>query len=120
VTWTGPPIIYLYDVKFENNSAWFKVGLLPYKLQKNFATAQGTGQFKVQLSVPNSALPGQYLIPCSVIFHTEGNQIVTLGGTLKFDVVGMPSAIPDYMVLIFLGVIALILLGALTRSKRKS
>jgi hypothetical protein len=119
VTWTGPTIIYIYDIKFQNGSSWFKIDMLPFKLQKSMGTNQGSGQFKVQVLVPGSTSPGHYLVPCSVVFHTESSQIITLGSALEFDVVGMPSGIPDYMVLVFLAVIAMILLGALTRSNRK-
>jgi hypothetical protein len=120
VTWSGATIVYVSDVKFENFPAWFSVASLPYKLQKDFDSPKGTFQIKVKVTVPSNAEPGDYLIPCTVIFKTESSQKLTLGGTLKFQVFGGPSTMPDYMVIIFLTVIALILLGALTRSKRKS
>jgi len=120
VKWSGATIVYVYDVKFENFTAWFSVAQLPYKLQKAFENVQGESAIKVKVSIPSNAEPGNYLIPCLVIFRTEAAQDITLGGTLKFEVLGAPSTIPDYMVLVFLSVFAIILLGAMTRSKQKA
>lgn len=119
VTWSGATIVYVSDVKFENFPAWFSVASLPYKLQKAFDSPKGESPIKVKVNIPSNAEPGDYLIPCTIIFRTESSQELTLGGTLKFQVFGAPSTIPDYMVLIFLSVFALILLGAVTRSKQK-
>ena len=120
VKWSGATIMYVYNVKFENFTAWFSVAGLPYKLQKAFENVQGESAINVKVSIPSNAAAGNYLIPCMVVFRTEASQDITLGGTLKFEVLGAPSTIPDYMVLVFLSVFAIILLGAMTRSKHKA
>lgn len=120
VEWSGSTTLYVYDVQFGSNATWFTIEGLPYKLEKARDISKGEMDIQVMVTIPEGAEPGNYTIPCTVIFRTETAQDVTVGGNLQFAITDPPSTIPGYMNILFLGVIALIFLGALTRKTRKS
>lgn len=118
VKWSGATIIYVYDVQFDVNGTWFKVEGMPLKLVKARDSVQGEYEMLVSVRVPFDAKPGDYLIPCNVIFRTEAAQTVTVGGMFKFAVEGAPTTIPEYLTLTFLAIFGLIFIVAMSRKKR--
>jgi hypothetical protein len=80
---------------------------------------QGEAYVNVTVTIPKNALAKKYELPCIVTFQTEGGQNVVIGGLLEFEVLALPSTIPEYMTLLFLGVIGSILLVGFFRKRRQ-
>lgn len=118
VDWSGPNIVYVYDVQFENQT-WFQVSGLPLKLMKDRGTTQGNYSISVVVNVPSS-LTGKYSSACTLTLQTESGQPFTASGNIVFDVTSGPTTIPDYMTLIMLAVIALIVLAAVFRTQTRT
>jgi hypothetical protein len=120
VSWSGPFVIYVYDIYLGDNTTLFELeGMaLPLKLERPRGLAVSDASFPIYIRVPADLATGNYTVPCKLVFRTELNTEVTDVGTVEFSVIGQPSSVPEYMTLLFLGVIGCIFAIGLFRRKR--
>jgi len=118
--WQGSNVIYVYDLVFSRNASWFIVlDSLPLKLVKSPETSAGEALLFIDILVPEDTPPGDYSIPCELLVRNEGYQDTTVSGMVNFTVLGANYNIPQYMTIIFLGVIALIIIGSVVHRKHR-
>jgi len=122
VSWSGPFVIYVYDIYLGDNITAFELEQmpLPLKLERPRGLGVSEASFSIFIRVPAGLATGNYTVPCKLVFRTDANTEVTDVGSVEFSVIGQASSVPEYMTLIFLSVIGCIFAVGLFRRKRSS
>lgn len=116
--WQGTNVLYVYEVNFGGNETWIQLEeRLPVKFRLPVGNKEGKADLHLQVVIPDSVAPGEYMIPCEVKVMDQNQQSITLASSLMFEVFGATYNVPEYMTLVFLGIIGLIVVGMVLRKQ---